>query len=80
MVITYSKSMDQPGKVVSPASGQLSRGNEYFPAPFVPKNLVSRDRSGSPFRVSLFISIPRLNLELAYGISPEFRGDAHLYI
>ena len=28
---TYSKSMDQPGKIASPARGQLSRKNEYFP-------------------------------------------------
>ena len=28
---TYSKSMDQPGKVTSPARGQLDRKNEYFP-------------------------------------------------
>ena len=28
---TYGKSRDQPGKVVSPARGQLNRGNEYFP-------------------------------------------------
>ena len=29
---TYSKSMDQPGKVANPAAcGQLSRENEYFP-------------------------------------------------
>ena len=28
---TYSKSMDQLGKVANPASGQLNRGNEYFP-------------------------------------------------
>ena len=27
---TYSKSMDNPGKVVSPARGQLNRKNEYF--------------------------------------------------
>ena len=27
----YSKSMDQPGKVASPARGQLDRKNEYFP-------------------------------------------------
>ena len=27
----YSKSMDQPGKVVNPARGQLNRENEYFP-------------------------------------------------
>ena len=27
---TYSKSMDQPGKVANPARGQLNRENEYF--------------------------------------------------
>ena len=27
----YSKSMDQPGKVVNPARVQLNRENEYFP-------------------------------------------------
>ena len=26
----YSKSIDQPGKVASPACGQLNRENEYF--------------------------------------------------
>ena len=30
-VHTYSKSMDQPGKVANPARGQLNRKNEYFP-------------------------------------------------
>ena len=47
MVITYSKSMDQPGKVANLARGHLNRENEYFP-PFVPENLVSRDGFGSP--------------------------------
>ena len=28
---TYSKSMDQPGKVANPARGQLKRESEYFP-------------------------------------------------
>ena len=27
---TYSKSIDQPGKVVNPARGQLNMENEYF--------------------------------------------------
>ena len=31
---TYSKSMDQPGKVASPARGQLNRKNGYFPVRF----------------------------------------------
>ena len=29
---TYSKSMDQRGKVADPARGRLNRGNAYFPA------------------------------------------------
>ena len=33
MVITYSKSMDQPGKVANLARSQLNRENEYFPVP-----------------------------------------------
>ena len=49
MVITYnSKSMDQPGKVVNPARGQLNRENEYSISPLAPENLVSRDGFGSP--------------------------------
>ena len=28
---TYSKIIDQPGKVANPARGQLNRENEYFP-------------------------------------------------
>ena len=28
---TYSKNMDQPGKVANPARGQLNRENESFP-------------------------------------------------
>ena len=28
---TFSKSMDQPGKVANPARGQLNRENHYFP-------------------------------------------------
>ena len=28
---TYSKSMDQPGKIANPARGQLNRENYYFP-------------------------------------------------
>ena len=33
MVITYSKSKDQPGKVANPACVQLNRENEYFSVP-----------------------------------------------
>ena len=30
MVITFSKSMDRPGKVANPFRGQLNWENEYF--------------------------------------------------
>ena len=64
--------MDQPGKVANPARGQLNRENNIPLSPCVPENLVSRD--GFSPRVSLLISILRLNLVLTYGIPPEFRG------
>ena len=68
--------MDQPGKVANPARGQLNKENEYFPV-----HVRSRLRIWSrgtdsvvPSRVSMLISILRLNLMLTYGIPPEFRG------
>ena len=49
---TYSKGMDRPGKVASPARGQLNReisGKIYISlSAFVSENLVSRDGFGSP--------------------------------
>ena len=33
--------------VANPARGQLDRENEYFPVPFAPENVVSRDGFGS---------------------------------
>ena len=47
-MVTHSKSMDQPGKVASPAHGQLNRKNNISLPAFVPENLVSRDGFGSP--------------------------------
>ena len=48
MVITYSKSKDQPGKVANPARGQLNKEMNNSLSPFAPMNLVSRDGFGSP--------------------------------
>ena len=50
MVITYSKSKDQSGKVANPARGQvkLNREANICRSPFAPENLVSRDGLGSP--------------------------------
>ena len=47
---------------------------------FAPENLVYETSSAVPSRVSLLISIPRLNLVLTYGIPPELRGGVHLLI
>ena len=76
--------MDQPGKVASnPARGQLlNRENEYFPVRVRSRlRIWSRQTvSAVPSRVSLLISILRLNLVLTYGIPPEFRGGVHIFI
>ena len=61
---TYSKSMDQPGKV----------------AKFAPDNLVSRDGFGIPVPRRLLISILGLVLVLTYGIPPEFCNGVHLFL
>ena len=78
MVITYSKSKDQPGKVANPARGQLNREKYYFPVPRSRLRVWSRGTgSAVPPRVSLLISILRLNMVLTYGIPPDFRGGVH---
>ena len=70
--------MDQPGKVANPARGQLDR-KIIFPCPRACLRIWSHETgSAVPSRVSLFISILRLNLVLTYGIPPEFRGGVHL--
>ena len=74
---TYSKSMDQPGKVASPAArGQLNRENKYFPVRVRSCLRIWSRETGSavPSRVSLLIFILRMNLLLTHGISPEKRG------
>ena len=52
-----------------------------FPSPRSRLRIWSREMgSAVPSRVSLFISILRLNVVLTYGIPPEFRGGSHLFI
>ena len=79
---TYSKTTDQPGKVASPARGQLNRKNEYFPVRVRSCLRIWSRETGSAVssRVSLLISTLRLNLVLTYEIPPEFRGGVHLFI
>ena len=53
--------------------------NIFLPA-FATENWSRETGSAVPSRVSLIISILRLNLVLTYGIPPEFRGGVHLSI
>ena len=79
MVITNSKNKDQPGKVANPARGQLAeQEKENLPCPRSRLRIWSCETgSAVPSRISLLISILRLNLVLTYGIPPEFRGGVH---
>ena len=55
--------MDQPGKVANPARGQLKTGKMIFSCPRACLRIWSRETgSAVPSRVSLLISILRLNL------------------
>ena len=77
MIITYSKSDGQPGKVAYPTHGQLNRENDHFP---VPVRAWSRETvSAVPSRVSLVILYTQAESG-AYGVPPNFRGGAHLFI
>ena len=77
MVITHSKGMDQPSKVANPAG----QGKLIFRCPrsrlriWLPETGLT-----VPSRVSLLISILRLNLVLTYAVAPEFRGGVHLFV
>ena len=72
---TYSKSMDQPGKVANPARGQLN-----FPCPRSRLRIWSCETgSAVPSRISLLISILRLNLVVTHGIPLDFRGGVSLF-
>ena len=57
------QSMDQSGKVANPARGQLKQVKLLFPCPRACLRIWSREKgSAVPTRVSLLISILRLNL------------------
>ena len=70
--------MDQPIEVANPARGQLNRENEHSLACL--RIWSCEMGSAVPSRVSLPISILRLNLVLTYGIPPKFRGGVRLII
>ena len=81
IAITYSRGEDQPGKVANPARGQLAdQGKLILPCLRSRLKIWSRETgSAVPPRVSLLISIPRLDhLVLTCGIPLEFRGGVHI--
>ena len=81
MVITYGNGKYQSGKVDNPARGQLNRKKKNNPCPRSRLRIRSRETgSAVPSRVSLLISILRLNLVLTYRIPPDFRDGVHLFI
>ena len=51
---TYSKSMDQPGKVANPARGQLNRKNEYSFCPRSRLRIWSRETGSAIPSVSAY--------------------------
>ena len=73
--------MDQPGKVVNPARGQLNRENEYFPVP-VHACEFGLARRVRPPRLAPACSVftLKLNLGLTRGIAPDFRDGVHSFI
>ena len=72
--------MDQPGKVVNPARGQLYRENGYFPVPVRAREfgLARRVRPSGPASACSF-SILRLNLVLTHGFLP-ISAAASIYL
>ena len=65
MVMAYSKSKDQPGKVANSARRQLNREKYLFPCPRSRLRICSVETgSAIPSRASLLISILRLNVVL----------------
>ena len=81
MVITYSMSKDQPGKVANRARGQLNKKKGIFSCLRSRLKIWTRETgSAVPPRVSLLTSILRLNVVLTLEIPPDFRGGVHLSI
>ena len=75
---TYSKSMDQPGKVANPARGQLNSEMNISLSPFVPDNLVSRDGFGSPVPRQPAHFHTQAESSAYLRDSSRFRGGVHL--
>ena len=83
MVTHIARVWINPGKVANPARGHLNRKHEYFifPCPHSRLRIWSRETdSAVPSRISLLISVIRLNLVLTYEIPPVFHGGFHVFV
>ena len=75
VIMCYSKSMDQPGKVANPARGPLNQRKRIFPMfpARAPENLVSRDgfgRQSRPVSACSFFHTQAESLHNLYAGSP----------
>ena len=78
---TYSKSMEQPGKVANPDRGALNREEKTNLSSRSCVGIWSREtRSAVPSRINLLISILRLNLVRIHEVPPEFHGGVQLCV
>ena len=81
MVITYGNGKYQSGKVDNPARGQLNRKKKKNPCPRSRLRIRSRETgSAVPSRVSLLISILRLNLVLILTGFLPISATASIYL
>ena len=77
----YSKSIGSTGYGCQSCSWSAEQEKIIFPFPRSLLKVWSRETGSAALsRVSLLISILRLNLVLTYGILPEFRGGVHVFV
>ena len=76
---TYTKSMDQTGKIANRVRGQLGREMDIYLSAFAPKNFVSRDRFDSPvpYEPAHLRTRAEFDAHLLRD-PPEFCGGVHL--
>ena len=73
MVIACSRVWTNRVRGANPARGQLNRENKYSPARACLRIWSRETNSAVPSRISLLISVLRLNLVTTYGIPPELQ-------
>ena len=78
---THTHTQGSTGEGCQSCLWSAKQGKLIFPWPRWCLRIWSRETVSAVLsRVSLLISILRLNLALTYGIPPEFRGGVHLFV